>query len=240
TYLVYADYIALHRWGMTGHPQRDAIRRMAAAGMPSDYLPTDPESIAAIRRAAAPVRWDVACGAAVLLLVTTAFMLAGAAVLYPRRVAGESLGTFDGWHLLTDQAQIWNAIHPSLVWVYYVCVLAGLWGTLQAYPDIYARGVTEYLHAIWPQRTWRQRSVQRVICIYVFLGAAAVIWSDWNFDLMTHVVNFLATTLSVALAMLAGLWLNAQLPRPYRTRPWMLAAGGLSAAILAVMTAVSA
>ena len=30
------------------------------------------------------------------------------------------------------------------MWVYYVCVLAALWGTLQAYPDIYARGVTEY------------------------------------------------------------------------------------------------
>jgi Mn2+/Fe2+ NRAMP family transporter len=237
TYTVYADFIALHRWGMTGHPRVDEIRKLAAAGAPSDYLPTEPNAVAAIRRAVAPVRWDVACGSAVLLVVTASFMMAGAAVLFPRREAGEKLGTFDGWHLLTDQAEIWNAIHPALVWVYYVCVLAGLWGTLQSYPDIYARGTTEYLQAIWPARTWRQRPVQLVICGYVLVTATAVIWSDLNFDAMTQTVSFLATTMAVAVAMLAGLWLNFQLPPQYRTRWWMLA-GGIAAAVILVIASV--
>jgi Mn2+/Fe2+ NRAMP family transporter len=239
TYLVYADFISIHKWGMTGHPQADEIRRRAAAGRPGDYLPNDRAAANEIRRAAAPIRWDVACGSAVLLIVTASFMMAGAAVLFPRREAGEQLGTFDGWHLLTDQAEIWNAIHPTLVWVYYVCVLAALWGTLQAYPDIYARGVTEYLKAIWPGRSFQQRRIQLAICGYVFVTATAVIWSDLNFDTMTQVVSFLATTLAVAVAMLAGLWLNFQLPPLYRTRPWMLVAGFISAGVLIAVTVVS-
>ena len=52
----------------------------------------------------------------------------------------------------------------------------------------------------------------------MFATATAVIWSDVNFDTMTLTVNFLATTLGVAIAMLAGLWLNFQLPPAYRTR----------------------
>jgi Mn2+/Fe2+ NRAMP family transporter len=239
TYLVYSDFLAIHGWGMTGHPRAAEIRAMAAVGRPGDYLPTDAADVAAVRRAAAPIRWDIACGAAVLLIVTTSFMMAGAAVLFPKREAGEALGSFDGWHLLTDQSQIWQAIHPALVWVYYLCVLAALWGTLQAYPDVYARGTTEYLRAIWPQREWRQRSVQILICVYVFAVAAAVVWSDMDFNTMTMTVNFLATTLSVAIAMLAGLWLNFQLPRAYRTRPWMLAAGVTSALLLIVVSVIS-
>jgi hypothetical protein len=173
-------------------------------------------------------------------VVSASFMMSGAAVLFPRREAGEQLGAFEGWSLLTDQASIWHSIHPALVWVYYVCVVAALWGTLQSYPDVYARGVTEYLRAIWPQRTWRQRWVQVVICLYVLASATAVIWSDMDFDAMTQTVNFLATTLGVAAAMLAGLYLNFQLPPAYRTRWWMLAAGVLSAGVLMGVTVVSA
>lgn len=239
TYLVYPDFISLHGWGMTGHPQLAEIRQRAAAGMPGDYLPTNPQEVRVVRHSASPIRWDVACGALVLLVVTASFLMAGAAVLFPRREAGEALGTFEGWHLLTDQASIWSAIHPALVWVYYVCVLAALWGTLQAYPDVYARGVTEYARAMAPQRAWRQRTIQVIICLYVFATATAVIWSDFDFNLLTMTVNFLATTLGVALAMLAGLYLNQQLPPAYRTRWWMLLAGIASAVVLIIVSGIA-
>jgi hypothetical protein len=193
-----------------------------------------------VRRAAAPVRWDVACGAAVLLAVTVSFMLAGAAVLYPRRVAGEQLGSFEGWHLLTDQASIWQAIHPSLIWVYYVCVVAALWGTLQAYPDIYARGITAYCRAMWPNRSFEQSRLQRWICLYVFVTATSLVWSEVNFNAMTLVVTFLATSLGVAMAMTAGLYLNSQLPPAYRTRWWMLVGGLCSALALLAVSGVAA
>jgi Mn2+/Fe2+ NRAMP family transporter len=239
TYLVYPDFIALHGWGMTGHPQLEEIRRRAAAGDPGDYLPTDPAQVKEVRRAIAPLRWDVACGAAVLIIVTSSFMMSGAAVLFPRREAGEQLGTFEGWSLLTDQAAIWQSIHPALVWVYYVCVIAALWGTLQAYPDVYARGVTEYARAIWPERRWNKLLIQIIICVYVFVTATAVVWSDMPFDAMTLTVNFLATTLGVVIAMLAGLYLNFKLPPAYRTRSPMLLASIFSALVLLFVAAVS-
>jgi hypothetical protein len=239
TYLVYPDFIAVRHWGMTGHAELDAIRRRADDDVPAGYLPRDAAAVAQIRRAASPVRWDVACGAAVLLVVSASFMIAGAAVLFPRQAAGELAGAFSGWSLLTDQAWIWRNIHPALAWVYYVTVVAALWGTLQAYPDIYARGIAEYAQAIWPRRSWSQPRIQRWVCVYVLVAASAVVWSDMNFDAMTAVVAFLATNLGVALAMLAGLYLNFRLPPAYRTRWWMLAGGVLSAAILLLVSAIS-
>ncbi|HEX6963956.1 MAG TPA: Nramp family divalent metal transporter [Lacipirellula sp.] len=239
TYLVYPDFICLHGWGMTGHPERHDIRTRAAAGQPADYLPTDPEGVKEIRRAASPVRWDVAAGGTVLFVVTAAFLIAGAAVLFPQREAGEASGAFEGWSLLTDQASIWRAIHPALVWVYYICVLAALWGTLQAYPDVYARGTVEYFKAIWPQRHWSQRRVQPLICVYVFATATAIVWTDLNFDVMTLTVNFLATTFGVALAMLAGLYLNFILPAAYRTNVIVLLLGIFSAIALLAVSAIS-
>jgi hypothetical protein len=81
--------------------------------------------------------------------------------------------------------------------------------------------------------------VQIWISLFVFVTATAVIWSDLDFNLLTMTVNFLATTLGVALAMLAGLYLNRQLPPAYRTRWWMLLAGIASAVILAIVSAVA-
>jgi Mn2+/Fe2+ NRAMP family transporter len=240
TYLVYPDFISLHGWGMTGHPQAEEIRRRAAAGSPADYLPTDPAAVAQIRRAASPIRWDVACGGLVLLIVTASFMMSGASAFFERRQAGEPVGDFNGWSLLTDQAHIWQAIHPALVWVYYVCVLAALWGTLQAYPDVYARCVTEYARAIWPQRRWNQRLIQTLICVYVFTTASAVVWSNAPFNSMTLLVNFLATTLGVVIAMAAGLYLNFKLPPAYRTAAPMLLAGVFSTLVLFAVAIVSA
>ncbi len=239
TYLVYPDFISLHGWGMTGHPQSEEIRRRAAAGSPADYLPTDPAAVAQIRRAASPIRWDVACGGLVLLIVTASFMTSGASAFFERRQAGEQVGDFNGWSLLTDQAHIWQAIHPALVWVYYVCVLAALWGTLQAYPDVYARCVTEYARAIWPTRQWNQRLIQTLICVYVFATASAVIWSDIPFNSMTLLVNFLATTLGVVIAMAAGLYLNFKLPRAYRTAAPILLAGAFSTFVLLAVALIS-
>jgi hypothetical protein len=53
-------------------------------------------------------------------------------------------------------------------------------------------------------------------------------------------VNFLATTLSVAIAMMAGLYLNFKLPPAYRTRWWMLVGGVVSTVVLLGVTAISA
>ena len=48
-----------------------------------DYLPERQDEVARVRKSVAPLRWDVGMGAIVLFIVTAAFMISGAAVLYP-------------------------------------------------------------------------------------------------------------------------------------------------------------
>jgi Mn2+/Fe2+ NRAMP family transporter len=238
-YVAYANWVSIHRWGLCGHADIDSIRRRAAAGEPGDYLPDNPHQASRLRQLLAPLRWDVSLGALVLLIVSASFMLAGAAALYPRLKSGEIRAAFEGWSLLTEQGAIWANIHPALVWVYYVCVLAALWGTLQSYPQIYARVTHEFLSAIWPQRRISFARLQLGICVYVLVATLALVWSDVQFATMTAIVSFLATNAGVAVAMLAALYLNFQLPRRYRTRWWLLLAAIASAVILVAVTAIS-
>lgn len=238
-YVVYANWISLHGWGLTGHPQIAEIRERAAAGTPRDYLPDDPTLARRVLKSLAPLKWDVGCGAAVLWIVTASFMMAGAAVLYPLAESGKLAASKSDWSLLTDQASIWRNIHPSLIWVYYLCVLLALWGTLQAFPEIYSRTMHDFVQSIWPERAWSHRHIHAGILVYVLIASSLVVWSNLKFDTMTHIVAFLTTNLAVAVTMCAGLYLNFQLPREYRTRWWMLLGGILSAVILLVVAAVS-
>lgn len=231
-YVVYASWISMHGWGLTGHGQIEAIRRRAAASARIDYLPEDPEQVGRMRRLLAPLRWDVSMGAVVLFVVTAAFMLSGAAVLYPLHTR------FEGWGLLTNQAHIWAAIHPALVWIYYVCVIAALWGTLQALPEIYTRVIQECFQAVWPAAAWDYRAIQRVLCLYLFAGALVFTWSDLPFDTLVQIASFVLANLAIALAIVAALYLNFQLPPAYRTRLPMLIGGLISAGVLWVVAAV--
>jgi len=239
TYVVYADWISLHGWGLTGHPEIDTIRKRAAAGKPGDYLPDDPSSVAKILRSISPVKWDVGLGAFVLWSVSGSFMVAGAAVLYPLMKSGQLDAAFQNWSLLTDQAYIWRNVHESLIWVYYACVLTALWGTLQAYPEIYSRVILDFGQSILPRSNWTRLKVQTAVSIYVFAAAMFIVWSDLPFDTVTHIVAFLATNLGVALAMMAALYLNFQLPPAYRTRWWMLVGGIASAIVLLIVSVIS-
>ena len=239
TYVVYADWISLHGWGMTGHKQIESVRQRAQEGTPADYLPAEPIAVAKIRKSIAPLRWDVGMGAFVLWSVSGSFLVAGAVVLYPMLAEGRLDAAFQNWSLLTDQAHVWRNVHESLIWVYYISVLIALWGTLQAYPEIYSRVVLDYCRAVFPKRQWSRSSVQLAISLYVFVAAMAVIWSDLNFDTTTQIVAFLATNLGVALAMCAAVYLNFRLPAAYRTRWWMLLGALASAVILLIVSTIS-
>jgi hypothetical protein len=231
-YVVYASWISMHGWGLTGHAQIEAIRRRAAASARIDYLPEDAEQVGRMRRLLTPLRWDVSMGAVVLFVVTAAFMMSGAAVLYPLQTR------FEGWSLLTNQAHIWAAIHPALVWIYYVCVIAALWGTLQALPEVYTRVIQEVFQAVWPAGAWDYRAIQRLLCLYLFAGALVFTWSDLPFDTLVQIASFVLANLAIALAIVAALYLNFQLPPAYRTRLPMLIGGLISAGVLWVVAGV--
>ena len=239
SYIVYANWVGLHRWGLTGHKEIEAIRQHAFTQNTIDYLPDDSEQVSRLRKLTTPLRWDVGMGAIVLFIVTGAFMLSGAAVLYPMLEDGRLAAGFQGWSLLTDQRYVWSVIHPSLVWVYYVCIIAALWGTLQALPEIYARVTQEFFQAVWPNREWDYHKIQRIICGYIFIATMIVLWLNIPFDILTQIAGFILANFSIALMMLAALYLNFKLPSFYRTRLPMLIGGFVSAAILIAFSGIS-
>ena len=67
-YIVYANWVGIHRWGMTGHQNIEAIQRHAFTHDKIDYLPDDPEQVSRLRKIVAPLRWDVGMGAIVLFI----------------------------------------------------------------------------------------------------------------------------------------------------------------------------
>ena len=230
-YIVYANWVGLHGWGLTGHKRIEEIRRHSSTRDHIDYLPDDPDTVRKIRALIAPLRWDTGIGAVVLFIVTAAFMISGAAVLYPLE------SRFEGWSLLTNQAHVWSNIHASLVWVYYVCIIAALWGTLQALPEIYARVIQEFCVAIWPQGKWDYDRIRRRICLYIFCTTMIIVWLNIPFDILIQIAGFILANFSIALIMLAAIYLNFKLPSVYRTR-WPILSGALVAAVVLVIFAV--
>jgi len=241
-YIVYANWVGLRRWGLCRHDDIEKIREQAARDDRIRYLPDDAVQARRLRRLAAPLKWDVGMGAIVLFVVTIAFMMSGAAVLYPMLMDGkiDSEKVFTGWNLLTGQAHVWKNIHESLIWIYYVTVIAALWGTLQAFPEVYARVTHEFCQAIWPKKAIRFALLQRIICVYIAVGCVVLVWVDPPFDILISLVTFLVTSLPVALMMFASIYLNFLLPPRYRTHGIVLAGGCLSAVILTVATYISA
>ena len=239
TYIVYSNWVGLHRWGLTGHEQIDVIRRRAAGRITIDHLPDDPQQVRRMRKLLAPLRWDVGMGTIVLLIVSGAFMMAGAAVLYPMLQQGEIEPVFKNWSLLTDQAHVWRNIHPWLVWVYYICIVVALWGTLQALPEAYTRVTHEFLEAIWPRAHWNYGRMRAAICVYLLVTSSILVWTEVSFDTLIQIASFIISNFALGLVMFAALYLNFQLPPAYRTRWPMLAGCILSAIVLAIFSAIS-
>ena len=233
-YLAYSSWVGLHGWGLTGYRRVDSTQDQASQRDQMDYLPEDPEQINRVRRLCLPLKWDVGIGALVLFGVTVAFMVSGAAVLLPLQ------REFQGWNLLTNQADVWKNIHPALVWVYYVSITVALWGSLQATPEIFGRVTQDVFQSVWPARQWNYQGLKKFFGLYLFIVATILVWGDVSFDVLSQVSGFLNGNLGVALAMLAGLYLNFKLPRAYRTHPLMLIGAVATAVILILLAAISA
>ena len=233
SYVVYANWVGMRRWGMTAHPEIDALRRHAFGHDAVDYLPDDPAEVARVRNSVGPLRWDVGMGAVVLFIVTAAFMVSGAAVLYPLQ------STFDGWGLLTEQRHVWSNIAGSLIRIYYIAIVAALWGTLQALPEVYARVMQEFGQAIRPHRKWSYDRIERIVCGYLLATTFIVVWLDVPFDILIQVAGFILANLAISLMMAAALYLNFKLPAAYRTRLPMLAGAVASALVLFAFAGIS-
>lgn len=228
-HLAYSSWVRDSGWGINSHPQIDDIRRRAAEGPRIAYLPDDPEQARRLRKLLLPLKWDVGMGAFVLLIVSTAFLAAGATILFPRQ---ETLSG-NSWELLTKQAGIWREIHASMVPVYYVMIIAALWGTLASVPEAITRVTYDFLCATWPRveqfPIWR---LKLFIVSGCFAFSVFWTWSGITFDLMTQIAAFLTVSLGLFLTFSCVLYFNMTLPRGYRPSWWVAACGIVSAVTL--------
>ena len=237
TYLAYSGWVAHRGWGLTGNPVMKRLGDRIDGTLKINYLREDATQVKRMRVLLSPLKWDVSMGALVLFIVTAAFMIAGAVVLYPRQTVLPG----NAWDLLTRQSSIWAQIHAALIPVYYVAILAALWGTLATIPEALTRFAHEFLTAVWPRfASYSYRRLQAFIVIWFFISSSVAIWSDITFDLITQIVALLATNMGVGLVCFAAVYLNFKLPPAYRTRPAMLVLGVVSTVVLLSAFVVSA
>ncbi|MGI8782565.1 MAG: Nramp family divalent metal transporter [Acidobacteriota bacterium] len=188
-----------------------------------------------LRRTLAPLRWDVGFNAVLVLLVTTAFMVAGAAILNPlHRIP-------TGFDLLTEQAHIFARISAAMIPVYYVTILAALWGTLNSLPDIYARGAHSILTQTLPAaRNLTLRTVMNVFGLTMLALTWLLIWTETTPIILIDLVALFSTNIGVGLTCFAAVWLDGQLPPERRVARPVWWATLLSAAVIAAMSLISA
>ena len=212
-YIVYSNWVLIKGW---------TIRR--TSGSRADWS-----------QALGPLRWDVGFNAVLVLLVTGAFMIAGAVILKPlHRIP-------NGFDLLTEQTHIFAQISPAMIPLYYVTILTALWGTLNALPEIYARGVHSFLTQLFSgAKDLDYRKVMNIFGV-VMLGLTWwLIWTETTPIFMIDLVALFSTNIGVGLVCLAALWLDYQLPPQHRVSGWIWWATMLSAAVINFMSLVSA
>ena len=212
-YIVYSNWVLLKGW---------TVRRNGSSR--SDFS-----------QALGPLRWDVGFNAVLVLLVTGAFTIAGAAILNPlHRIP-------NGFDLLTEQAHIFAQISPAMIGLYYVTILTALWGTLNALPEIYARGAHSFLRQLLSKG--KGLEYRKVMHIFggLMLGLTWVfIWTETTPIFMIDLVALFSTNIGVGLVCLAALWLDRQLPSQDRVSQWIWWATIAAAAVINLMSLIAA
>jgi hypothetical protein len=161
-------------------------------------------------------------------------LIAGAAVLHPRQLLP------GGYVLLSHQKAIWEQLSPVMVPVYYVTILAALWGTLYAIPEMYARLNHEFLGALFPAvRRTPYRKVFIIVGIYIGLASAFMLWTGMKPVTMMDIAAMISTNIGIMLVSFGTLWLNASLPKAYRMGKPAFIGMIITAGVLTLASAVS-
>ncbi|MEE2822108.1 MAG: Nramp family divalent metal transporter [Acidobacteriota bacterium] len=210
-YVVYSNWVLIKGWTVTR----------------SSNARTD------FHRGLGPLRWDVGFNAILVLVVTAAFMIAGAAILRPlHRIP-------DGFNLLTEQTHIFSQISVLMVPLYYAMILTALWGTLNALPDIYVRGGHSFLCRLL-SRDLEYSKFMKVFAVTMMGLTWLFIWTETTPIFMIDIVALFSTNIGVGIVCIAALWLDHQLPPERRASLWIWWATVASALVINFMSLVSA
>jgi Mn2+/Fe2+ NRAMP family transporter len=223
------DYV-----GYVGMVREKAWGNSATSGpIGPKALPHDPASV---RRGLAWLRaplFDVVSSFICVLVMTSCFMILGAAVLHPQMQVPTDAD------LYSKQSQFLGLVHPSLVIVYKAGIFFAMFGAIYGTFEVFGRTAYEPLRAIWPSRPWSYTRVRLLITLYSGLGALVVLWTGFKAVMIVRVTSPVSGVIGCGLWCLAMLWVDRRMPRAYRMHPVLAAltlVTGLTMAIVGAYT----
>ena len=81
--------------------------------------------------------------------------------------------------------------------------------------------------------------IKGLTCLYILATTTVIVWTNVPFDILTQIAGFLIANFTIALIMVAALYLNFVLPAAYRTHPLILGGAVGSSLILLASAFVS-
>jgi Mn2+/Fe2+ NRAMP family transporter len=218
----YTGYVGMMRekaWGASAaEPRLDAV------------LPTDAASVARGKAWLRAPFFDVVASFFCVAVMTSCFMLLGAAVLHPQAQVPTDAD------LYSKQSQFLGLVHPSLVSVYKAGIFFAMFGAIYGTFELFSRTAYEPLRALWPARQWNYSRVRFWITLWAGLGALAVLWTGFKTVMIVRVTSPVTGVLGCGLWCLAMLWVDRVLmPREYRMKPSFAA---LTLAVGSIMVAL--
>jgi hypothetical protein len=204
-YVGYVSMMREKRWGASseeGSPER---------------LPMDPTEVARGRLWLRAPIFDVVFSFASVLVLTSCFMILGAAVLHPLHQVPTDAD------LYSKQSQFLGLVHPWLVNVYKAGIFFAIFGAIYGTYEVYTRSAYEPLRAIFPRRSWNMTVVRRWITLYSGLGAVFLLWTGLKTVVIVKATSPFSGVFGGGLWCLAMLWVDrTQMPGPYRMNTALL------------------
>jgi Mn2+/Fe2+ NRAMP family transporter len=174
-------------------------------------LPGDAASLARARAWLRAPFFDVVSSFVCVLVMTSCFMILGAAVLHPQMQVPTDAD------LYSKQSQFLGLVHPSLVLVYKTGIFFAMFGAIYGTFEVFARSAYEPMRAIWPSRRWNYDRVRLLITVYSGVGALLVLWTGFKTVMIVRVTSPLSGVLGCGLWCLAMLWVDrSRMPPAYR------------------------
>lgn len=162
--------------------------------------------------------FDVICSFVCVLVLTSCFMILGAAVLHPTMQVPVDAD------LYSRQSRFLGLVHPSLVAVYKAGIFFAMFGAIYGTFELFSRTAYEPLRALWPHRAHDYSRVRLWITMYAGAGALLLLWTGLQTVAIVKVTSPVSGVLGCGLWCLAMVWVDRTLlPKPYRMMPALLA-----------------
>jgi Mn2+/Fe2+ NRAMP family transporter len=218
-YIGYVGFLREKNWGAAG--QTNVVRAK---------LSLDPTSV---RRGLSWLRapaLDTAVSFGSVLLITTCFMILGAAVLHPLGLVPTDAD------LYSQQSKFLGIIHPQLVSVYKAGVFFAIFGAIYGAFELYARTTYEPAVALWPGHDWNYKRLRLWVTVYSAIGGLLLLWTGFKTVVLARIIAPFAGVLGCGLWCLAMIWVErTQLPPAYRMNRWLLLLTTVAGIIMTVV-----